>query len=142
MRVAATSGNLNIAKVLVHHGANVHSLDKERKSILMNAALNGFEPLVKLLVKRGVSVAFKSDHGKTALDFAKSFEHERIAQFLQEQMTMLKKAENEKRVAQAIKESQERRISRDSVAIETVAKEVKGVSGARKAGSQRDGVVA
>jgi len=71
MRVAATSGNANVAKILVHHGANVNSMDRDDKTVLMNAALNGFEPLVKLLVKKGASILQKSDHGKTALDFAR-----------------------------------------------------------------------
>lgn len=100
MRVAAVSGNVNVAKVLIHHGANVHTMDKEGKTTLMNAALNGFEALVKLLVKKGVSVMLKSEHGKTALDFAKSFERERVVQFLQEQVEGVKKAEQERKLSE------------------------------------------
>jgi len=111
MRVAAVSGNANVAKVLIHHGANVHTMDKEGKSTLMNAALNGFEALVKLLVKKGVSVKLKSEHGKTALDFAKSFERERVIHFLQEQVEALRKADNERKLAEA----KERRQSREQV---------------------------
>ena len=111
MRVAAVSGNVNVAKVLIHHGANVHTMDKEGKSTLMNAALNGFEALAKLLVKKGVSVRMKSEHGKTALDFAKSFERERVIHFLQEQVEVLRKADNERKLAEA----KERRQSREQV---------------------------
>ncbi|XP_067054501.1 fibronectin type 3 and ankyrin repeat domains protein 1-like isoform X2 [Acropora muricata] len=100
MRVAAVSGNVNVAKVLIHHGANVHTMDKEGKTTLMNAALNGFEALVKLLVKKGVSVMLKSEHGKTALDFAKSFERERVVQFLQEQVEGVRKAEQERKLSE------------------------------------------
>ena len=32
MRVAAVSGNVNVAKVLIHHGANVYTMDKEGKT--------------------------------------------------------------------------------------------------------------
>lgn len=111
MRVAAVSGNVNVAKVLIHHGANVHTMDKEGKSALMNAALNGFEALVKLLVKKGVSVKLKSEHGKTALDFARSFEHERVIHFLQEQVEALRKADNDRKLAEA----KERRHSREQI---------------------------
>lgn len=109
MRVAAVNGNVNVAKVLIHHGANVHTMDKEGKSTLMNA--NGFEALVKLLVKKGVSVKMKSEHGKTALDFAKSFERERVIHFLQEQVEALRKADNERKLAEA----KERRQSREQM---------------------------
>ena len=111
MRVAAVSGNVNVAKVLIHHGANVHTMDKEGKTTLMNAALNGFEALVKLLVKKGVPVKLKSEHGKTALDFARSFEHERVTHFLQEHVEALKKADNERKLAEA----KERRQSRERI---------------------------
>lgn len=101
MRVAAVNGNVNVAKVLIHHGANVHTMDKEGKTTLMNAALNGFEALVKLLVKKGVSIKLRSEHGKTALDFARSFEHERVIQVLQEQLDAIRKEENERKLAEA-----------------------------------------
>jgi len=116
MRVAAVSGNVNVAKVLIHHGANVHTMDKEGKTTLMNAALNGFEALVKLLVKKGVSVKFKSEHGKTALDFARSFEHERVIHFLQEQVDALRKADNERKLAEAKERRQSREQLESSVA--------------------------
>lgn len=111
MRVAAVGGNVNVAKVLIHHGANVHTMDKEGKTTLMNAALNGFEALVKLLVKKGVPVKLKSEHGKTALDFARSFEHERVIHFLQEHVDALRKADNERKLAEA----KERRHSREQI---------------------------
>lgn len=113
MRVAAVSGNVNVAKVLIHHGANVHTMDKDGKTTLMNAALNGNEALVKLLVKKGVSVMLKSEHGKTALDFAKSFERERVIQFLQEHVEAHRKADHEKKLAEA----KERRATRERMAV-------------------------
>lgn len=107
LRCAAVNGNLNIARVLIHNGANVNNMDRDGKTVLMNAALNGFEPLVKFLVSKGASVATKSEHGKTALDFAKSFDHERVIQFLHEQMEDYKKAQNEKKLKDARKERKE-----------------------------------
>lgn len=101
MRVAAVNGNVNVAKVLIHHGANIHTMDKEGKTTLMNAALNGFEALVKLLVIKGVSIKLRSEHGKTALDFARSFEHDRVIQVLQEQFDAIRKEENERKLAEA-----------------------------------------
>lgn len=85
----------------------MNSVDKDGKTILMNAALNGFEPLVKLLVKKGASVATKSERGKTALDFARSFDHERVIQFLHEKMEEHKKLQNEKTLRDARKERKE-----------------------------------
>ncbi|KAK3727511.1 hypothetical protein QZH41_018374 [Actinostola sp. cb2023] len=104
MRVAATSGNANVAKILIHHGANVNSMDRDRKTVLMNAALIGSEPLVKLLVKRGASINQKSDHGRTALDFARTFEHEHVVKFLQEQVDMWKNAEKQRKLEEAMSE--------------------------------------
>jgi ankyrin repeat protein len=101
MRVAAVNGNANVAKILIHHGANVNGMDKEAKTVLMNAALNGFEALVKLLVKKGAIVNQKSDYGKTALDFARSFEHENVVKFLHDQVEMLKSADRERRLEEA-----------------------------------------
>ena len=102
MRVAATSSNVNVAKILIHHGANVNSMDRDGKTVLMNAALNGSEPLVKLLVKRGAVVNQKSDHGRTALDFARSFEHEHVVKFLQEQVDMWKNAEKQRKLEESM----------------------------------------
>lgn len=134
MRVAAVSGNMNVAKVLIHHGANVHTLDKEGKSVLMNAALNGFEALVKLLVKKGVSVKLKSEHGKTALDFAKSFEHERVIHFLQEQVEALRKADNERKLAEA-KELRQSLEQKDAHGLKSVAKGAQSGRPAKESGA-------
>ena len=134
MRVAAVSGNVNVAKVLIHHGANVHTMDKEGKSTLMNAALNGFEALVKLLVKKGVSVKLKSEHGKTALDLAKSFERERVIHFLQEQVEALRKAENERKLAEA-KERRHSREEADAHELKSVANGTQSVSPAKEGGA-------
>ena len=107
LRCAAVNGNLSVARVLIHHGANVSSMDRDGKTVLMNAALNGFDPLVKLLVKKGASVATKSEHGKTALDFARSFDRDRVVQYLHEHMEAYKKAQNEKKLNDARKERKE-----------------------------------
>ena len=128
MRVAAVSGNVNVAKVLIHHRANVHTMDKEGKTALMNAALNGFEALVKLLVKKGVSVRLKSEHGKTALDFARSFEHERVIHFLQEQMEALRKEDNERKLAEA-KERRQSREQIDGTVVKPVTNGAQNLSG-------------
>ncbi|XP_032219322.2 fibronectin type 3 and ankyrin repeat domains protein 1 [Nematostella vectensis] len=105
MRVAAVNGNINIAKLLIHHGANVNSQDKDGKTILMNAVLNGFEPLVKLLVKKGAFVQHKTLHGKTALDFARAFDHERIVSFLQQYLDEQKQADKQRQVEEVREKS-------------------------------------
>ena len=66
-------GNIHIALLLIHHGASISSMDKDGKSVLMMASLNGELDLVKLLIYKGADFTLRSVHGKTALDFARAF---------------------------------------------------------------------
>ena len=42
-----------MARLLIHHGANISSMDKHGKSVLMMASLNGELDLGKLLIYKG-----------------------------------------------------------------------------------------
>ena len=76
MRLAIVRGNIHIARLLIHHGANISSTDKDSKSVLMMALLNGELHLLKLLTYKGADFTMKSVHGKTAIDFARAFDRE------------------------------------------------------------------
>ena len=91
MRLASTCGDLNIARVLIQNKANVNAVDITHKSVLMMAALNGHTHLVKLLADRGAKVDLKSTHNKTALDFARSFDHRQIILLLETKTKELRK---------------------------------------------------
>lgn len=104
MRLAATSGDENIGRILIHHGSNVNSIDCDGKSVLMMASLNGHNGLVKMLVKKGANILKRSEHGKTALDFAKSFDHRQVTLFLEEELKTIRAKEKEKRFIDSMKE--------------------------------------
>lgn len=91
MRLASTSGNLNVARVLLQNRANVNAVDSTHKSVLMMASLNGHTGLAKLLVEKGAKVDLVSTHNKTALDFARSFDHRQIIIFLETKTKELRK---------------------------------------------------
>lgn len=91
MRLASTSGDLSIARILVQHKANLDVRDSTQKSVLMMAALNGHTSMVKLLLDKGATVGLKSVHNKTALDFATSFDHRQIIQLLEEKVKQARK---------------------------------------------------
>ena len=104
MRLAATSGDENIGRILIHHGADVNSTDHDGKSVLMMAALNGHIGLVRQLIHKGANISKKSEHGKTALDFAKSFDHRQVTLFLEDEMNKIKLKEKERRIADSMKD--------------------------------------
>lgn len=91
MRLASTSGDLAIARILIQHKASLDARDNTQKSVLMVAALNGHTSLVKLLLDKGATVSLKSVHNKTALDFARSFDHRQIIQLLEGKMKEARK---------------------------------------------------
>ena len=95
MRLASTSGNLSVAHVLLQNHANVNAVDATHKSVLMMSSLNGHTGLVKLLVEKGAKVDLVSTHNKTALDFARSFDHRQIILFLETKTKDLRKKNQE-----------------------------------------------
>ncbi|XP_028399884.1 fibronectin type 3 and ankyrin repeat domains protein 1-like [Dendronephthya gigantea] len=96
MRLAMLRGNIHIARLLIHHGANISSMDKDGKSVLMMAALNGDLDLVKLLIYKGADFTLRSVHGKTALDFARAFDREQVLEYLDELWQDYKEKERRK----------------------------------------------
>ena len=59
--------HLEIVKLLVLHGADVNSINKNGESSLIVASVNGHSDIVKLLVKNGADVNIKDKDGNTSL---------------------------------------------------------------------------
>ena len=98
MRLAMVKGNIHIARLLIHHGANVSSMDKDGKSVLMIASLNGQLDLVKLLIYKGADFTVLSGHGKSALDFARAFDREAVVGYLEELWQAFKAKERKRQM--------------------------------------------
>ena len=98
MRLAMVQGNIHIARLLIQHGANISSMDKDGKSVLMMASLNGELDLVKVLIYKGADFTLRSMHGKTALDFARAFDREKIVEYLDELWRGYKEKERRKQI--------------------------------------------
>lgn len=67
---ACSAKQLDLAKLLLDHKANVNVATDAGYTPLMIAAMDGQTELVKLLLARGADVKLKIPHGETALDLA------------------------------------------------------------------------
>ena len=65
--LAAQMGNLEIMKILIDHGADIHSKATDRKSALHLAASCGCEKGVKVLLDQGISIDEQDQNGRTSL---------------------------------------------------------------------------
>lgn len=79
---AAASRQLEIARRLVAHGANVDARQRHGFTPLHSAAHNGDLALVELLCAHGADRQARSDDGKRALDLAREAGHEAVARWL------------------------------------------------------------
>ncbi|XP_064382308.1 fibronectin type 3 and ankyrin repeat domains protein 1-like [Halichondria panicea] len=83
LRTATFGGKARVAQVLIEAGANVSKCDKNGKTPLMLASLNGFKDLVQLLLANGADPAVKTKLGMSAKDFAQSFNHQDAVELLE-----------------------------------------------------------
>ena len=79
---AAENGYIEIAKLLIEHGADVNSLNIHNKTALMYAAENGCIEIVKLLIEHGADVNIISNYGWKAFVYAISEKHIEITKLL------------------------------------------------------------
>jgi tetratricopeptide (TPR) repeat protein len=79
---AASSGNLELVKLLLEKGANPTVKDKDGSTPLMFAARVGNLEIVKLLLARGARLEASDKYGRTALDIASDQKHTEVAQLL------------------------------------------------------------
>jgi len=81
--LSATKGYSVLAKILLDGGADVRIRDKnEKRTALHFAALNGHLSIVAELLKKGADVNEKDAAGKTPLDYANTYGHEKVAKLL------------------------------------------------------------
>jgi ankyrin repeat protein len=82
---AVLGNRVDIARVLVSHGANVNALDKAGMTPLLYAASidYGDSAMIELLLKAGANKQAKTAEGLTALDLARKYEHVSLVKSLQ-----------------------------------------------------------
>ncbi|HYH01044.1 MAG TPA: ankyrin repeat domain-containing protein [Terriglobales bacterium] len=76
---AAISRSVDIARMLLDHGADVNATQHGGFTALHSAAFNGSVDLVGLLVERGADLSARTDDGQTAADLAREKGHDKLA---------------------------------------------------------------
>lgn len=61
MFTAAVTGNADVANTLLRHGTDIDKRDKDGKTALMMAVINGHENLVKLLLENGADIKITNE---------------------------------------------------------------------------------
>ncbi len=79
---AAASRSLEIARLLLEHGADPDSRQLDDFTPLHEAAANGQLELVSLLLAHGADVNLSQKPGQTALDFAQKAGHQEVVEYL------------------------------------------------------------
>ncbi|KAJ8317104.1 hypothetical protein KUTeg_005008 [Tegillarca granosa] len=74
IRCASLAGNREVALTLLVAGANIDAQDRDGKTALMVAIINGHQQLVELLLQKNANLKVTNEYGKTALDMARSME--------------------------------------------------------------------
>ena len=84
LHAAAAAQQLEIARMLVAHGADVNARQQEDFTPLHEAAANGQLEFAKLLLDHGADVNLRTAKGKTALSFAMETGQTQVANLLRE----------------------------------------------------------
>ncbi len=79
---AAASRSLEIARLLLEHGADPDALQEGDFTPLHEAAANGQLELVRLLLAHGADINLSQKPGQTAIAFAQKAGHQEVAEFL------------------------------------------------------------
>jgi hypothetical protein len=81
--ISATEGYHELARIFLDNGADINIKDNNYKRTAMHfAALNGHLKIVDALLKKGMDVDEKDSAGKTPLDYANRYGHEKVAKLL------------------------------------------------------------
>ena len=70
IRAASINCTGDVAEILLKFNAEVNAIDKDRKSALMIAVINGNQPFVETLVQHGADLEIRNDYGRTAYEIA------------------------------------------------------------------------
>lgn len=85
LRGASLNCSREVAKVLLKFNADVDVLDKDNKSALMIATINGNVPLVQVLLESGgANINIKNKFGKNLYDLAVAMDRKGVIRFLDE----------------------------------------------------------
>ncbi|CAD5125524.1 DgyrCDS13731 [Dimorphilus gyrociliatus] len=93
LRLASVSGKVNVGRKLLELGADLNAKDKDGKTALMIAVINGHNELVELLLDSNCDLTIRNDYGKTALEMAQAMEKRRVLRTIEDFMER-KKGEN------------------------------------------------
>ena len=94
LMVAAESGNLATARVLLDQKALVEAKDRNGRMALHLAAANGHGPIVELILDRGADMEAKENNGQTALHLAAANGHGPIVELIIDRGADMKAKEN------------------------------------------------
>ncbi|KAK2764809.1 NACHT and ankyrin domain-containing protein [Colletotrichum kahawae] len=97
--VNATPLHEAVAQLLIEKGAGINTTNKEGRTALMLASLNGHEAVARLLIEKGADINTQSNGGWTALMWASLKGHEAVAQLLIEKGAGINTTNKEGRTA-------------------------------------------
>jgi ankyrin repeat protein len=81
--ISATEGYSELAKIFLDNNADIGIKDQNYKRTALHfAALNGHSAIVEALLKKGADKDEKDAAGKTPLDYANQYGHEKVAKLL------------------------------------------------------------
>jgi ankyrin repeat protein len=83
LQSAVASGNFEVVRALLEHGANPDVLNPQEGTPLFVAAFEGNADMVRLLLDPGADASLKTKTGETPLDAAKKKGHSHIAALLE-----------------------------------------------------------
>ena len=70
---ATYMGNLALAKLLLHKGANLNAQDAAGNTALMGVAFKGDKDIAELLIQSGAALNVQNKNGETALIYAANY---------------------------------------------------------------------
>ncbi len=77
-----TADALNICRLLIKNGTNVHHIDDSGNTYLHYVAQSGRKDLVELMLEHGVDINIRNDDEKRAIDLATDSGHQTIVELL------------------------------------------------------------
>ena len=102
---AASTGNIELCKLLIENNANINQLDVNKDHALNWATFYGHIAVMKLLIKNGADLTFKSKHG-TALDVSQRlWHHDSVANVFRHTKLAKSLSKNEQKFIKSIKEN-------------------------------------